>query len=282
MLRRFVDYKRVESEAGDGRGRGRPRPDQPAAEAVTKNVDAEQDRRGALRVGKVKWRKEAPNRLLPVTAQFGCCWRYWTPSALSPSHLLLRLAKACMQLAQNGRGHDKSSKESPLRGKMLALNRRRRASSVSNCRVRRSKSRSAMNVAAGRGYASVHFRQYMKHHRLALRSRHEKLLPWNSVAASGCFCGCSLWSATAVRVRERMIKTTVHLPLSSTSRSEAWIFCCSTVGAFGSKRPSFCAFFQARTLSVRLSYSASGMVYLVTADTSEKSVRAAGGRVSPT
>jgi hypothetical protein len=74
----------------------------------------------------------------------------------------------------------------------------------------------------------------------------------------------------------------VGLPLSSTSRSEARIFCCSMLGAFGSKRPSFCAFFQARTLSVRVSYSVDGMTYLSTAERSEKSVRAAGGLVSTT
>lgn len=74
----------------------------------------------------------------------------------------------------------------------------------------------------------------------------------------------------------------MHLPLSSISRSEARIFCCSMEGAFGSNRPSFWFFFQARTLSVRVSYSAAGMVYLGTEAKSEKSVRAPGGRVSPT
>jgi hypothetical protein len=72
------------------------------------------------------------------------------------------------------------------------------------------------------------------------------------------------------------------LPLSSTSRSEARIFCCSMLGASGSKRPSFCAFFHARTLSVRCSYSAAGISYFSTDDRSVKSVRAAGGRVSTT
>lgn len=77
-------------------------------------------------------------------------------------------------------------------------------------------------------------------------------------------------------------QTAMNLPLSSISRSEARIFCCSMVGAFGSKRPSFWFFFQASTLSVRDSYSATGISYLGTADRSEKSVRAPGGRVSPT
>jgi hypothetical protein len=72
------------------------------------------------------------------------------------------------------------------------------------------------------------------------------------------------------------------LPLSLASRSEARTFCCSMLGAFGSKRPNFCAFFQARTLSVRVSYSGAGMTYLSTAERSEKFVRAAGGRVSTT
>lgn len=77
-------------------------------------------------------------------------------------------------------------------------------------------------------------------------------------------------------------QTTMHLPLSSISRSDARIFCCSIEGAFGSKRPSFWFFFQAKTLSVRDSYSAVGIVYLGTEARSEKSVRAPGGRVSPT
>ena len=81
---------------------------------------------------------------------------------------------------------------------------------------------------------------------------------------------------------DRYRKRTCSLPLSSISRSEARIFCCSMLGAFGSNRPSFWAFFQARTLSVRVSYSAVGITYLSTADRSEKSVRAAGGRVSTT
>lgn len=54
------------------------------------------------------------------------------------------------------------------------------------------------------------------------------------------------------------------------------------LGASGSNRPSFWDLFQARTLSVRVSYSAVGMTYFSTADRSEKSVRAAGGRVSTT
>jgi len=74
----------------------------------------------------------------------------------------------------------------------------------------------------------------------------------------------------------------MDLPLSSTSRSEARIFCSSMLGASGSKRPSFCAFFHASTLSDRVSYSVLGIVYLGTAVRSEKSVRAAGGRVSST
>jgi hypothetical protein len=77
-------------------------------------------------------------------------------------------------------------------------------------------------------------------------------------------------------------QTTMYLPLSSISRSEARIFCCSMDGAFGSKRPSFWFFFQARTLSVRVSYSATGISYFGTEAKSEKSVRAPGGRVSPT
>jgi hypothetical protein len=86
-----------------------------------------------------------------------------------------------------------------------------------------------------------------------------------------------------VRVDRHVVdKQGIGLPLSSTSRSDARIFCCSMLGAFGSKRPSFCAFFQARTLSVRVSYSVDGMTYLSTAERSEKSVRAAGGRVSTT
>jgi hypothetical protein len=86
-----------------------------------------------------------------------------------------------------------------------------------------------------------------------------------------------------VRVDGHIVdKQGVSLPLSSTSRSEARIFCCSMLGAFGLKRPSFCAFFQASTLSVRVSYSVDGMTYLSTAERSEKSVRAAGGRVSTT
>lgn len=72
------------------------------------------------------------------------------------------------------------------------------------------------------------------------------------------------------------------VPLSSTSRSRALTFCSSMLGASGSKRPSFCAFFQASTLSLRCSYSSGGITYFWTEETSVKSVRAAAGRVSST
>jgi hypothetical protein len=74
----------------------------------------------------------------------------------------------------------------------------------------------------------------------------------------------------------------MYIPRSSTSRSTALIFCSSISGAFGSKRPSFWAFFHAKTLSVRVSYSVDGMTYFSTADTSVRFVRADGGRVSVT
>lgn len=74
----------------------------------------------------------------------------------------------------------------------------------------------------------------------------------------------------------------IVVPLSSTSRSRALTFCSSMLGASGSKRPSFWAFFQASTLSDRVSYSSAGITYFSTEETSEKSVRAAAGRVSST
>lgn len=86
-------------------------------------------------------------------------------------------------------------------------------------------------------------------------------------------------SGKLVRVTGCSCKVTCS-PLSSTSRSSARTFCSSILGALGSNRPSFCAFFQASTLSLRASYSSAGMLYFSTKETSVKSVRAAAGRVS--
>ena len=73
-----------------------------------------------------------------------------------------------------------------------------------------------------------------------------------------------------------------RIPLSSTSCCSASSRLFSASGAFGSNRPSPFAFFHARTLSGRDSYSSKGMTYLGTAETSVKFARAPGGRVSVT
>lgn len=59
-----------------------------------------------------------------------------------------------------------------------------------------------------------------------------------------------------------------NVPLSPISLSINLIFCSSTLGACGSKRPNFCALFHASTLSVRDSYCSAGMVYFSTLLTS--------------
>lgn len=70
------------------------------------------------------------------------------------------------------------------------------------------------------------------------------------------------------------------IPRLRTSSAKAAILACSRLGPLGSNRPSFSAFFQARTESVLLTYSSSGSTYLSTSEVSVKLSLAPGGRVS--
>lgn len=93
------------------------------------------------------------------------------------------------------------------------------------------------------------------HPQLARVDRLTSILPlYGSIET--CFCVTTLQSPGG-RCMGRTMYEKVEVkcvPLSSISSSEARTFCCSMLGASGLNRPSFWAFFQARTLSVSLQY----------------------------
>lgn len=91
-------------------------------------------------------------------------------------------------------------------------------------------------------YATLPFEPYLRHD----TSRTSRLDHMWHKGGHHCWCSEDLLLqvgvaiATVIRVQAHINgRRKCSLPRSSTSRSEARIFCCSMLGAFGSNRPSF-------------------------------------------